>query len=87
MCECGRVWNGKKVYETRDDPGKAVPLTATVRGRAEHGGQGLEEHFVAALALKLVVEDSMGEVPGRGAQRFHYKYGAVIAPGRFVTRL
>ena len=50
-----------------------------MRGRAEHGGQGLEEHFVAALALKLVVEDSMGEVPGRGAQRFRSKSGVAVS--------
>ena len=69
MCECRVGWNKKKVLGTRGVQGKAAPLPDTVRGRAEHGGQGLGKRFVAALAFKLVVEDSMGEVPGRGAQR------------------
>ena len=53
LWECGSGLNGKKVYETRDDPGKAVPLTATVRGRAEHGGQGLGKALCCCISFQV----------------------------------
>ena len=57
---------------------KAATLPDTVRGRAEHGGQGMGKHFVVTLALRLVIEDIIGAAPGRGAQRFRNKSGVAL---------
>ena len=50
LCECVRVWNGKKVLGTGDAPGKAAHLPDTVLGRAEHGGQGLGEALCCCIS-------------------------------------
>ena len=54
LCECRGGWNKKKVLGTGDVQETAVPLPDTVRGRAEHGGQGVEVHFVYLYASRRV---------------------------------
>ena len=73
-----RIEREEGAWHRGDVQGKAAPLPDTVRGRAEHGGQGMGKHFVVTLTLRLVIEDSIGAAPGRGAQRFNYKSGVAL---------